>query len=211
MKKSIKIPKFIIKYNRFLDPIFISYIQSDPKWKNWIVPSREIVLKRAQNYKKEWAKYEEKIIRNLCSITGLKFNRNVIDVYIVSGNPRQFSNPIIIKSGFPPDEFVDVLTHELIHKLFQDNIDIFPVKILTEMFPKESQTTKNHIFTHAILKYIYLDVLKDKKRLEKNIIKSKNHGTNDYMRAWKIVERTGYKKLIKELKDKIKKHPSPLN
>lgn len=198
-------PKIRIKYNRFLDPIFTFYCKNNPElkergWNDWIPPEKEKVLERVKNYKEEWAKYENVILSRMCEILGLDFKRNIIDVHIVSGNSRQFSNPIIIKSGFSPDEFVDVLTHELIHVLFQDNIDIFPTKILDEMFLNESKTTKNHIITHAVLKFIYLDILRDFSRLERNILNSKKHSSSDYARAWEIVEEKGYLELIEDLK-----------
>lgn len=198
-------PKIRIKYNRFLDPIFIFYCKNNPElkkqgWNDWIPPEKEKVLERVKKYKEEWSKYENRIIYEMCNILGLNFERNIIDVHIVSGNSRQFSNPIVIKSGFEPDEFVDVLTHELLHVLFQDNIDIFPTQILDEMFPDESKTTKNHIITHAVLKFLYLDILKDRGRLERNIFNSKRHSSFDYTRAWEIVEEKGYREIINDLK-----------
>ena len=202
MKKSLKIPKIIIEYNRFLDPIFINYVQSSPRWKNWPIPSKETVLKKIRDYKKEWIKYEKKILYSLYSITGLNFNRDTIEVYIVSVNPRQFSNPIIIKSGFSPDEFVDVLTHELIHRLLVIN-KIKKKTIIDNKYSNEPEIVKSHTIVHALLKYIYLDILKDKKRLEKNILRSKNHVTNEYMRAWEIVKKENYIKLIKKFKKNI--------
>ncbi|MBU6431035.1 MAG: hypothetical protein KGJ58_00090 [Patescibacteria group bacterium] len=201
----MNLPKIRIKYNRFLDPIFTFYCKNNPElkkqgWNDWIPPEKEKVLERVKNYNEEWIKYENKILSKICEILGLNFERNIIDVHIVSGNPRQFSNPIIIKSGFSPDEFVDVLTHELLHVLFQDNIDIFPIKILNEMFQDESKTTKNHIITHAVLKFLYLDILKDRERLERNILNSKKHNSSDYTRAWEIVEEKGYREVIDDLK-----------
>ncbi len=200
-----EIPKINIMYGRFLDPIFIGYIQSNSKWENWTPPAKEEVLTRIKNYKNEWSLFETKILQSLCDILNMEFKQNIIDVYIVSGNPRQFSNPIVIKSGFHPDEFVDVLTHELIHKLMTQNTDKAPVSILSEMFPKEkSQIIKNHIITHAVLKYIYLDILKDESRLKRNINKSKKHSTNGYVYSWEIVEKEGYKEIIEKFKNKYK-------
>lgn len=197
------IPKIRIKYNRFLDPIFKAYIKSIPRWKDWVEPTEAEVKERVKKYKEEWVKYEHIIIPQICAILNLDFKRNIIDAHIVSGNPRQFSDPIVIKSSFSPDEFVDVLIHELLHVLFQDNIDIFPVSILEDIFPGESKTTKNHIITYATLKFLYLDVLRDNSRLERNILNSKKHSTSDYIRAWNIVDNKGYMEIITDFKKKI--------
>ena len=92
----MKKPKIIIKYNRFLDPIFIGYIKSLPQWKDWQIPSQEKIVERVKKYRERWKECEERFLLGLCEITNLEFYRNVIDVHIVSGNPRQFSRPIII-------------------------------------------------------------------------------------------------------------------
>lgn len=203
-----KVPRILIKYGKVLDPIFIFYCQNSPDlkargWNDWVPPTQEEVFKRIENYRKEWSKYETKILKGICDVLNLEFKRNVIDVYIVSGNPRQLSAPIVIKSGFSPDEFIDSLTHELIHTLFGDNGERVPIFIWDEMFPGETNSVKSHVVLHSILKYIYLDILKDEKRLERNIDTSKKHNTNDYLRAWEIVEKEGYLEIIKKFKSKI--------
>lgn len=202
-----KLPKVIIKYGKLLDPIFIFYHKnnSDLKargWNEWTPPTQEEIAKRINSYRQAWRKDEKKILQGMCKILGLRFSRNIIDVYIVSGNQRQLSDPLVIKSGFKPDEFVDTLTHELIHKLFQDNAKKIPSFILREMFPEETETVRNHVITYSVLKYIYLDVLKNKARLERNIENSKKHATDDYIRTWQIIEKRGYLNLINLLKEK---------
>jgi hypothetical protein len=205
-----KLPKIIIKYGKLLDPIFIFYCKNnlDLKargWNDWMPPTQDDVFKKIEDYKKEWSKYEGKILKGICSVLNLKFKRSAIDVYIVSGNPRQLSSPIVIKSGFSPDEFVDSLTHELIHILFEDNGRKVPISIWDEMFSGETSSVKSHVVVHSVLKYIYLDVLKDEKRLERNVGSSKKHNTNDYLRAWEIVEKEGYIEIIKKFKSKIRR------
>lgn len=205
-----RLPRIIIKYGKLLDPVFVFYCRNNPDlkargWNDWIPPTKEEVLRRIDDYRKEWSKYEVKILKGICGLLDLKFKRNIIDVYIVGGNPRQLSDPIIIKSGFSLDEFINSLTHELIHTLFQDNGMRIPMSVFDEMFPKETDSVKNHAVLHSVLKYIYLDVLKDKKRLEQNIDSSKKHNTDDYLRAWEIVEKQGYIEIIKKFKSKIRR------
>ena len=73
------------------------------------------------------------------------------------------------------------------------------------MFPEETSSVKSHVVVHSVLKYIYLDILRDKERLERNINNSKKHSTNDYIRAWEIVEKDGYIEIIKKFKSKIRR------
>lgn len=206
---SAQLPEIKIKYNRLIDPIFVFYCQNNPElkklgWNDWVPPSKEEIIQRVENYKAEWAKYEEKILKGLIKITGLDFKNQIIDVHIVSGNPRQISNPLIVKSGFSPDEFVDVLTHELLHRLFTLN-RINKEIMISKKYIEETEAVKNHIIVCALLKYVYLDILKDDSRLRKNMENSKKHRTDDYTRAWNIVEKEGYIKLINEFKDKLNK------
>mgnify|MGYP001601777619 CR=1 FL=1 len=196
-------PKILIEYNRFLDPIFIASIQSQQRWKDWKPAPLEEVLEKVELYKKEWEKYGPKIISTLYDITELNFNREAIDVYIVSGNLRQFSNPIVIKSGFSPSEFVDTLAHELIHRLFTLN-SIKKSLLISEKYLNESNLVKNHVLLHALLKYIYLDVFNEPERLSRNVLRSEAHSTNDYARAWEIVEAEGYMNIINEFVYKLR-------
>jgi len=184
-----RMPKIVIKYGKLLDPIFIFYCKNSPDlkargWNDWVPPTQEEISKRIDNYKKEWSKYELKIVKGICGVLDLKFKQNIITVYIVSGNSRQLSEPIVIKSGFSPDEFIDSLTHELIHALFADNGANISISILEEMFPNETSTVRNHVVVHAVLKYIYLDILKDEKRLERNKENSRNSRIEKYMRTY---------------------------
>ena len=73
------------------------------------------------------------------------------------------------------------------------------------MFPNENELARNHIITHATLKFIYLDILKDKERLAKNIERSSKSSFPEYPRAWKIVEEKGYRELINYFKERCNK------
>lgn len=196
-------PKISIKYNRFLDPIFIGWIQSQEKYKEWKVPEKEVVLQRVKNYNALWDRYGGRILKAITEITGLSFKRVLIPVYIVSGNPRGFSDPIVLKSGYSDADFIIYLTHELIHCLFVDNY-----ARVNNAIPYEAQgfngTARDHVYLDAILKYVVIDILGEPEWLDAAIANS-NEYKNGYELAWQIVENGSHLNLIAEFKAKIKK------
>lgn len=186
-------PRIRIKYGRLIDPIFTFYSQHSPDvaqfgWNDWTPPAREELDRRIKAYKEEWKKYT--IVKDLCKTLDLTFERNIIDVYIVSGISRASSDPIIIKSGFKPKEFVVTLAHELIHVLLTEN------RVKRVVFDeKESKTVNEHVPTYAVLKKILNDELW---AIEAK--KSEGHRTNEYRLALEIMEKIGAENVIKMLK-----------
>lgn len=183
-------PQIIIQYGRLIDPIFTFYCLNNPElksrgWNDWQPPSKEEVKSRIKEYRATWSKYNltEKI--SIC--LGLSFQRNVIDVFIVSGISRSSSHPIIIRSGFRPDEFVVTLAHELIHRIL--TINAIP-RITFDQ--QESDTTNNHIIVFAVLKEILnqdLWIVAGKKASE--------HSTDEYSKAISVVDKIGADGIIK--------------
>lgn len=204
-----KLPQVDITYSKLLDPIFAFYCQNNPElkkgWSEWApLPAREIE-ENVKLFQENWLKDGKKILQGVCDILVLDFHRNMIPVYVVSGNPRPFGDPIVIRADFArPESFIDVLVHELIHILFMDNQKKVPWSIFMEMFPNESPSAQNHVIVHAVLKYVYLEILKDPERLQRDINRSSKHKNRDYIRAWEIVEERGYKELITQFTKKYK-------
>lgn len=204
-----KLPKIIIEYSKLLDPIFTFYCQNNPElkkgWGDWEPLPAEKLDENVRLFKQAWQKDGEKMLLGICSVLKLDFYRNVIPVYVVNGNPRPSGDPIIIRADFiRSDSFIDVLVHELIHVLFRDNQEKIPWSIFMEMFPEENPIVQEHIIVHALLKYIYLEVLKEPERLQRDINRSSKHRNNDYTRAWGIVEEQGYQELITRFIKKYK-------
>lgn len=164
----------------------------------------EWMEQRVLDYQQAWRKYESAILKGLCDITGLEFRQNIIDVYIAPWFSA-FSDPMVIGVMREPDEFVDVLTHELIHRLLTDNTALpadaeFTVRWERLFGDNHNFTTLVHIPVHAIHKAIYLDVLKDEKRLKRDQGYDTSAHAKDYLASWEYVEKTGYRDIIKKLK-----------
>jgi hypothetical protein len=188
-------PKINIAYNKFLDPIFTAYIQANPKFKTWTPPPLTEVHENIKKYNELWEKYGRKILLSMRKATGLNFSRNEIDIHVVSGNPRPFSRPIVIKSRYTEIEFLNTVTHELIHCLFEDNRrKDTSIKI---EYPHSDSVVRFHVVLYALIKHIFADVLNRPDMIK---IPSKPDDSIvtivGYSIAWDIVEKEGYEKIL---------------
>jgi len=165
-------------------------------------------------YRKAWQEHERKILTGMCTVLDLEFYMPVIDAGVAPWFIPT-SDPLILNFRTEPDQFVDTLTHELFHILLTDN-NILTIQNkpqgeigLRERWQKMygkgfSFKTIVHIPVHAGLKYVYLDVLDEPKRLERDL--SDSAKWPDYKAAWDYVEAHDYKQILKELKADYKKY-----
>jgi hypothetical protein len=166
-------------------------------------PSPKKVLNYLKKVEKLWQKEEKKVLQELSKITQLKWENRTIDCFVV-GRCRPFSYPLTMPFYEKyPDYFVDVLTHELIHNLFIQNEKRTEKawRYFGEKYKKESIITKNHIVLHAIHSHIYLKFYNEK-RLKRDI--NLIGFLPDYKKAWQIVQKEGYKDIIKEFVKRLK-------
>lgn len=203
----MKIPQVRIKFSELLyDNVSVHLNELWAKGRDSIA-SKEQCEEWAENYRQEWAKYESKILPAICQELSLEFHKPVIDVSLAPWI-RAMSDPLIMSFNKYPNQFVDALTHELVHVLLTDNnkFTFFDdgAEPLDERWKKlfgeeHSFTTLVHIPVHAVLKYVYLDVLDEPNRLERDI--DDNKKTPGYKEAWQYVEDNDYKQIINKLKN----------
>jgi hypothetical protein len=189
------IPKIIFKY---------SWIY-DQNWKEWIkiyrrvdkYPTERQILDYIKKVEKLWRKYEKKILKELSTITGLKWRSRFICCYVV-GRCIPFSDPLTLPVyEKKQDYFIDTLVHELIHQLFTQNSEKLRKawKYIERKYKNESFKTRIHIPLHAIHAHIYLKFFGEEKlRRDVEAISF----LPDYKRSWEIVQQEGYKKIIQE-------------
>lgn len=193
------LPKIIFRYSRIYDEQF----------KNKKISKKNYSIKKILSYMRsielKWKKYEKKILVEKEKISGLNWKRKLIIVYLVS-DCIPFSEPLTIHPYKNKDTFIDVLTHELIHNLFVDNLDSRKVKnawnYFNKKYKKEDLTTRIHILLYAIHSHLYIKFF-GKERLNKDIGFKINK--KSYQKAWSIVLKEGYENILKEFKEKIKK------
>lgn len=203
----MKIPEVRIYFSSLLHENVSVHLDKQLNDGSWTMDSDEETLREyAANYQKEWDKYHKKIVTALVEATGLEFYQDVIDVPCAHYFRAQ-SSPLMMSFYYYPDQFVDVFIHELIHVLLTDNktISLKDHNCTTELdkrwqklFGRHDFTTLVHIPVHALSKYIYLDVLKEPYRLDRDMKDVKNNAP--YVRAWKYVNDNNYRQVVKKIK-----------
>lgn len=196
----MKIPEIRIKHGWLLQSAFVKYMMQVPEYKDKKVPSDEKMKDIIKNRQELWQPVGEKILTAMQEITGLNFYKNIIDVYVVFGWKSAFSDPLTMSIKYEGDDFIDTLTHEILHTLLDDNIQkAFAREWTKEQYPEVTEErATSHIVLHAIHKKIFLDIIKSPERLKKDIDESQD--SPGYKLAWDIVERDGYENIINRFK-----------
>jgi len=187
--------KLRIKYNEYLSEVFSFYAFNHPKTKDKIGDFKpatpEEMTKKAAEFQNAWEAIAESVINAIEKCTGRKNTYSKLDISVVPILHRSYSTPVIIPAYFSIDQFLKTIIHEIIHKIGYTLSDTF-----LEKYKNETKTVRDHIGVHAILTYIYIDVLNRPDLLELNKESSKKHSTNEYLRAWEIVETENYERIL---------------
>lgn len=188
------IPKINIVHGKLLEPFFNFYVKA--KYPDYKFRTDEEVRNKITLFKQEGQKVAGVILNAICDVTGKTFQSEVVDVYVINATPKDMSAPIIIRSRYTPDEFIDALLHELLHVFLRENkIKHFETNLELD------NTTKNHIQLFAICTHIYKNILKDEVRLEKIKELSNTPQNLSYKQAWEIVDGVGYKKILQNIRN----------
>jgi len=177
-------------------------IQENLKKQNKEYPSVGEIKKYIKKIENIWKKEGNKILNSISKASGLKWKDKEIKVYVIGvGNP--FSDPLTLPIWKNTNGFIDTLTHELIHGIQAQNQEKFQKwrNQLDRQYKKENETTKNHIFLHAVHKKVYLEIFSEK-RLKNDLKKCEKYP--DYTSSWQIVETEGYKNIINKFRELTK-------
>lgn len=158
----------------------------------------------ARKYAEWWEPIGDSILEGLCTITNLQFRQTIIDIHVAPWF-YAFSSPMVIGVIFKDqDSLVNIVTHEIIHRLLIDNTSYEYgydfAAMWRSMFGKD--LTKNalvHVPVHAIMKKLYIDVLDrpDLVELDKKTVADQP----DYVAAWEYVDSVGYEEIIQKLNE----------
>ena len=169
--QSVNTPKIKIRYGKLLDPFLKELMEI--KFPEWESPTKEEVIEKVGLFRESWSKEGEPLLKEAIKVTGLSFERNVIDVFVVSGINRCMSAPLIVKSGLTEKEFTYLLLEELIHVLFSDN---------GSKIPSELEEHNRRVINHVMVFKIFREIL-SKEIIEELESKVKDP---DYKKAWEL-------------------------
>ena len=155
-----------------------------------------------RKYQKAWNPYEQKVLTGMCSVLDLTFRQNIIDVYIAPWFAA-FSDPMTIGVRYKPNEFVNTLTHQLLHRLLTDNnesaYDTPYAARWKKLFGKEvSWNTLVHIPVHAAMQAVFEDVLDEPQRTADD--KKLCAEWPAYAAAWEYVDGHSYQRVIDQVR-----------
>ncbi len=162
----------------------------------------QFALDTMQRYYDTWAPYEQKVLAAMCELTGLRFRQNIIDVYVAPFY-NSFSDPLFLATKYESDRVVEVLAHELMHRLLTDNTDNHYLASFSDewrkMFGDEhTWNTLVHIPVHALMQGVFEEYVKEPGRIVRDKHEYENYP--DYKAAWDYVEQVGYKTIIAKLR-----------
>jgi len=160
-----------------------------------------------------WRKKEKEILKYCEEITGLKWKKKEIPVYVIKiSSIMPISDPLTIPIQFQSgkeiftlskERFMDMLIHEIIHNLFIQNEKEIGnyFEFILNKYKNEEFNTSIHLLLHAIHKKILLKFF-GKERLNEEI--KMNSFYPAYKRSWEIIENLGEDKIIDEFKDYLR-------
>ncbi len=151
-------------------------------------------LKYVKKLQKEWNKVEKKVFTAMTKVSGLKWSQQTTTCFVVR-NSNPFSMPLTLPIRKDLDNQIETIIHELVHNLIFQNSKKIRKKNYSKKYGRLSRVTKNHVLTHAILKETLLKIYGEKKT---RLLIKKYNNSPEYKKAWEIVEKEGFKRIIKD-------------
>lgn len=203
----MNLPEIRIRSSFLLNDAFIPLLLPGlKKTGDEIAATDDFIDKKVNEYNESWKPYEKRILTSMCEVLDLEFRQNTIDAYVLPFY-NSFSDPMVISTKYSGDRFIEVFTHEVIHRLLTDNNKLKNdesrerlVGFWKEIFGEEhSFNTLVHIPVHAVLEHVFTETLDEPERVQRDIELCSKY--EHYALAWKYVKEKGYKNVIKQARE----------
>lgn len=204
------IPKLIFRYSsihdhksqQHLETLYRAYKDKSIKKNLEEYPSRGETENYIEKIRIVWNRDEKGILRAISRLTGLKWQEDCIIVYFVGYLTSPYSDPVTIRPYKNKNDFVDILTHALIHQIEHQNSGFFKkwLKYMDKEYNHEERGTKKHLLLHSVHKKI-LTELGGESRLRRIL---KRGVGEEYKRAMQIVDTEGSENILKKFRKIVK-------
>ncbi len=140
-------------------------------------------------------------------IIGQPFPDRTIRVSLSLCSFPSISTPLIVNARYALRRFTadpitdDVLIGTIVHEILHNYLDYFQFEssAISREHPGSSKSLVNHVYLFALLKATYLKLGWDSK-LNEMVKKDRSLPNGDYKKAWNIVNKGEYMKIVDELK-----------
>ncbi|PIR45565.1 MAG: hypothetical protein COV09_00780 [Candidatus Vogelbacteria bacterium CG10_big_fil_rev_8_21_14_0_10_50_13] len=190
-------PTIILDTSELLEELLKPFAD---KQKIPIIPFVE-VNRRLNNYKELWEKEGHLLLESLCNKLGVFYDEKTISVWVSGSIVGGYSAPIIVSSNKDMESVIDLITHELIHRLAYRNKNNWSYEDnLRSIVDDKERIVFNHVYVYALHQYLLTETIKDPKRLTREKKIAMNNPANKA--AWELVEEIGYPKIIEKIANK---------
>jgi hypothetical protein len=185
--------QFIIRYNKVLDEITKAHCLTLPKYAERAAQTTDMAVVNAQikAYKEAGILIKDKVISALAHVAKRPFPYSVVNINIVWVLQRSEAYSMIFPVSLSTDQFIISITHELAHLSWA----LYTPEFL-EKYKNISKSIRDHVVVNAMLQYLWCDILNRPHYMEMSKDSAKRHSTDDYTKAWEIVEKEGYMNIL---------------
>ena len=193
--------QIIIRYNKILDEITKAHSLTLPKHAERASQDTDMdeVNKKIKQYIEAGSPIKDRVIEAIEKMTKRPFPYSVVNVSIVWIVYRTEAQTMIFPASLSVDEFIILLTHELMHLSWP----LYTVEF-EEKYKDEKPIVRDHIIIHATLQHLWCDILNRPDYLEISRARSNRHSTDEYTKAWEIIDKEGCRKVLNYIKEPIK-------
>lgn len=181
------LPQIIFESGWLLDSSIAEIAKVDPDQS-----AIEEVSNRLPEFQKAWGKFGHPLLEAAVQDSGLVFKERDIKAVLICGSFSSHSHPLILNvknylkalhvAPRSLDEFVEVVFHELLHILLQDNVASWPTPFINQYSECSFEMTA-HLHLLALERRSHDILGKDCSWLEKWYAEI----GDEYAKAWRIV------------------------
>lgn len=156
---------------------------------------------RLRSYRREWSMWGAHILTGIAQLTGVRWKEKMLECQVRAANSDGSADgPLCVPGYKDPTQFVDILTHELIHV----NISYAPregEQGFELRLRRHPHIVRQHVLVHAVHGILLKRLFGEERYLRERVWARTRP---DYDRAWRIAEIKGFERVTEEFRSFLK-------